>query len=136
VPAALSRWDGDHSFNILPILYGITFGELEQHCAAHNLRSLKEFNGVSLPVKDTGAADAEFNRKLREVAKRILEATLTLRLRRAGADRNYEPCLFFIPTGMNHQLIAWTSMLTGQGSFPVKMPCQWRKCGMKYSFRH
>jgi hypothetical protein len=39
VPAALSRWDGDYSFNIVPILYGVTFGELEKHCAARGLRS-------------------------------------------------------------------------------------------------
>ena len=94
VPAALNRWDSDHSYHIIPILYGVTFGELEQHCAVNGIRSLKEFNGLPLPLKDTRASAEEFNRKLREIATRILEATLTLRLRRAGADRRYEPYLY------------------------------------------
>ena len=125
VPAALSRWDGDHSYHMVPILYGITFGELEQHCAAHNLRSLKEFNGVSLPVKDT-AADTEFNRKLREIAKRILQATLTLRLRRAGADRKYEPCLCFHtyryepPTDSLDLDVDWTGFFPSKDELPTE----------------
>lgn len=49
VPAALRRWERDRAFNIVPVLRGVTFGELEQHCAGRGLRSLKTFNGVSLP---------------------------------------------------------------------------------------
>ncbi len=66
VPAALRRWERDHAFNIVPILHGVTFGELEQHCAYRGLRSLKTFNGVSLPEKAAGAAEAEFSGKCNE----------------------------------------------------------------------
>lgn len=120
VPAALHRRDGDHSYHIVPILYGVSFDELEQHCAAHSLRSLKEFNGVSLPVKDTVATVEEFNRKLKEIAKRILEATLTLRLRRAGADRNYEPYLYLRTYSYEPPFDSLDLDLNWTGFFPDK----------------
>jgi hypothetical protein len=126
VPTALRRWEHDHAFNIVPILSGVTFGELEQHCAARGLRSLKEFNGVSLPEKATGAAVEEFNGKLREIAKRILEATFALRLRRAGADRKYEPCLCFHtykyepPTESLDLDIDWTGLFPGKDELPTE----------------
>jgi CBASS immunity sensor of nucleotide second messenger signals/TIR domain-containing protein len=126
VPTALSRWDRDHAFNIVPILHGVTFGELEQHCVAHSLRSLKEFNGVSLPEKATGATDEEFNRQLRQIAKRILEATLALRLRRVGADRKYEPCLYLRtytyqpPTDSLDLDLNWTELFPGKDELPTE----------------
>jgi hypothetical protein len=126
VPTALSRWNADHSFKIIPVLYGVTFAELEQHCSAHNLRSLKEFNGVSLPLKESGASVEEYNRKLREIARLILEATLTLRLRRAGADRNYEPCLCFHtyhydpPTNSLDLDVDWTGFFPSKDDLPAE----------------
>jgi hypothetical protein len=126
VPAALRRWERDHAFHIVPILRGVTFGELEQHCATHGLRSLKTFNGVSLPEKATDATDAECNKQLRQVARRILEATLALRLRRAGADRKYEPCLCFHtykyepPTDSLDLDVDWTGFFPSKDELPME----------------
>jgi hypothetical protein len=77
-------------------------------------------------VKDTGASVEEFNRKLREIAKRILEATITLRLRRAGADRNYEPCLCFHtyrydpPTDSLDLDVDWTGFFPSKDALPTE----------------
>jgi len=120
VPSALHRWEQDHAFNVVPILRGVTFDELEQHCAAHGLLSLKAFNGVSLPEKAGGATEEEFNRQLRLVARRILEATLDLRLRRAGADRKYEPCLCFQTYGYEPPTDSLDLDLNWAGLFPSK----------------
>jgi CBASS immunity sensor of nucleotide second messenger signals/TIR domain-containing protein len=126
VPAALGRWERDHAFNIVPILRGVTFDELEQHCAGRGLRSLRTFHGVSLPEKATGAADAAFNTQLRQVARRILDATLALRLRRAGADRKYEACLYLRtyayepPTDSPDLALDWTELFPSKDELPTE----------------
>src|SRR6266536_4664892 len=86
VPAALDRWEHDHAFNIVPILRGVTIAELQQFCAARGYRSLTQFNGVHLP--DPAEDEEAFYKKLGLVAMRILEATLSLRLRLVAADRS------------------------------------------------
>ncbi len=126
VPAALERREHDHAFNISPILRGVTFDELEQFCAAHGYRSLKGFNGVPLPERTTSANDEAFNKQLRLVAKRILEATLDLRLRRVGADRNrkYEPCIYLrthevVPLADSLDLdLDWTELFPSKDELP------------------
>ncbi len=127
VPAALRRWEHDHAFNIMPILHGVTFDELEQHCAAHSLRSLKGFNGVPLPERASGATEEEFNSQLRLIARRILEATLDLRLRRVGADRDrkYEPCIYlhtytYEPPSDSLDLdLDWAGLFPGKDELPA-----------------
>jgi hypothetical protein len=124
VPAALRRWERSHVFNVVPILHGISIDELEQHCAAHGLRSLTEFNAVRLPERDSD--EEKFNRQLRLVARRILEATFDLRLRRAGADRNrkYEPNLCFQthkyepPTDSLDLDVDWTELFPSKDQLP------------------
>ncbi len=76
-------------------LRGVTAVEVQQICANHDYRSLTDFNGVNLPGRNTGKNRRAFFQALREVARRTLEATLDLRLRRIGADRSYEPWLCF-----------------------------------------
>jgi hypothetical protein len=126
VPSALQRWERDRAFNIVPILHGVTFNELEQHCADRGLRSLKAFNGVSLPERATGAPDEEFNMQLRQIARRILEATLALRLRRVGADRKYEPCLYLRtytyepPTDSLDLDLNWTGLFPSKDELPTE----------------
>jgi hypothetical protein len=126
IPAALGRWERDHAFNIVPLLRGVTFSELEQHCAGRGLRSLKTFNGVALPEKAADAADAEFNKQFRQIARRILEATLTLRLRRTGADRKYEPCLYLRtysyepPTDSLDLDLDWTELFPSKDELPAE----------------
>ena len=124
VPTALERREHDHVFNIVPILRGITFDELEQFCAAHGYRSLKGFNGVPLPERTTSANDEAFNKQLRLVAKGILEATLDLRLRRVGADRKYEPCIYLrthevVPLADSLDLdLDWTELFPSKDELP------------------
>src|SRR5256885_274926 len=75
------------------VLRGVSFAELQQRCMVRGYRSLAEaeFNGVHLPDSRTNQAQEQLKRELRNVAERTLRAALTARLRRAGADRNYEP---------------------------------------------
>jgi hypothetical protein len=128
IPAALHRWEQDHAFNMVPILRGVTFDELEQHCATHGLRSLKEFNSVPLPERASGATEEEFNSQLRLLARRILEATLNLRLRRVGADRDrkYEPYLYlhtykYEPPGDSLDLdLDWAGLFPSKDELPAE----------------
>jgi hypothetical protein len=124
VPAALRRWERERAYNIIPILRGITFDELDQHCAAHGLRSLKMFKGASLPERVTAATNEMFNREFRPVAKLVLEASLALRLRRAGSDRKYEPCLYLhtykveSPDEHLDLDLDWTELFPGKDDLP------------------
>jgi hypothetical protein len=126
VPAALRRWEHDHIFNIVPILRGVTFDELEQHSAARGYRSLTEFNAVLLPERAAG--EEMFDRQFRLIAKRILEATLNQRLRRVGADRDrrYEPCLYlhtytYEPPSDSLDLdLDWTGQFPSKDELPAE----------------
>lgn len=91
VRTALKRQEHDPEFKIVPILSGVTFPELEQHCATRSYRSLANFNGVRLPDNATAETEEELREKLRSIAERTLRATIALRLRRAKADNKYEP---------------------------------------------
>jgi hypothetical protein len=122
VPAALKRWERDQAFNIIPIFRGVSGIEVNRFCAAHGLRSLTEFNGVSLPDSSTGEKKL-FNDALAGVAERTLRATFNLRLLRVGADRdrNYEPyiCLKTFPyepsTPSLDLDLDWTELFTDLG---------------------
>lgn len=99
VPAALQRWERDHAFNIVPILRGVTFAQVQQMCVERGYPPLGDFNGVLLPEHEKDEMKTAFNQKLREVAGRILKSAFGLRLRRVGADSSYEPrlCLHTFP---------------------------------------
>jgi len=126
VPTALKRWERDHAFNIVPIFQGITVAEVQEFCAARSLRSLTDFNGVSLPDSGTGGTKP-FNHALRMVAERILKATLSLRLRRVGADRDrkYEPYIYlqtfnFEPPAESLDLdLDWTRLFKSKDDVPT-----------------
>jgi SMODS-associated and fused to various effectors sensor domain/TIR domain len=126
VPAALKRWERDHAFNIIPIFRGATVAEVQQFCAARSLRSLTDFNGVSLPDSITSGTKS-FNHELGIVAERILKATLGLRLRRVGADRDrkYEPCVYlqtfnFEPPAESLDLdLDWTKLFKSKDEVPT-----------------
>ena len=126
VSAALKRWERDEAFNIVPIFRGVTITEVQQFCAAHSLRSLTDFNGVHLPVSST-AGTKLFNHELGIVAERILKATLGLRLRRVGADRDrkYEPCIYlqtfnFEPPAESLDLdLDWTRLFKSKDEVPT-----------------
>lgn len=88
VPTALRRWEREHAFKIVPILRGVSRQEVQNVCAAHGLPTLTAFNDIVLPDHIADVYGGEFNEKLREIASRVLEAVLSLRLRRS--DRAYE----------------------------------------------
>lgn len=93
IPVALKRRESDPHFNIVPVLKDVSYRQLQEQCAARGYRSLTDFNTERLPDSSTAEADKTLKEKLRSVADRVLKATLLLRLRRAKADRTYEPSL-------------------------------------------
>jgi SMODS-associated and fused to various effectors sensor domain/TIR domain len=95
IPAALKRRERDTIFNIIPILRGVSFAELQQQCASRGYRSLTDFNAERLPDTITHETDEQFKAKLRLIAVRVLRATLILRFRRVKADGDYEPWIRF-----------------------------------------
>ncbi len=117
VPAALERWERDHSFSIVPILHGVTFSQVQQMCAERGYPSLTDFNGIPLPEYGKDETKAA-NEKLREVAERILESSFVLRLRRVRANSSYEPrlCLHtfpYVPQTTSLDLdLNWTELFT------------------------
>src|SRR5258708_14759705 len=58
VPTALERQEHDRDFNVIPILRGVTFEELQQFCQARGYRSLTEFQCVRLPIRVTSETEA------------------------------------------------------------------------------
>jgi SMODS-associated and fused to various effectors sensor domain/TIR domain len=122
VPAALQRWEQDHAFNIVPILQGVTFDQVQQNSTVRGYSSLTEFNAVSLP--DPNQDIALYNQKLREISQRILKATYALRLRRIGADSTYEPYIVlravdYVPPVSSLDLdLDWVELFTSKKEPP------------------
>ncbi len=123
VPAALQRWEQDHAFNIIPILQGVTFAQIQQNSVARGYRSLAQFNAVLLP--DPVLDKEQFNKEMRKIAERILKATYALRLRRVGADRTNEPYINFHtfdyePPASSIDLdLDWTEFFEGKDEVPT-----------------
>jgi hypothetical protein len=87
ISAALRRHKLDAHFHIVPILQGVSFAEVQKLCTNWNLTDITRFNAILLAE---GAADTTW--KVRnDAARRILQAAMTLRLRRIKADSGYEP---------------------------------------------
>lgn len=122
VPAALQRWEQDQAFNIVPILQGVTFAQVQHNSTIRGYRSLTEFNAVSLP--DPNQDIELYNQKLREISQRILKATFALRLRRIGAEPIYEPYIVlrvvdFAPTVSSLDLdLDWAELFTSKKEPP------------------
>ena len=94
VPAALRRHERDPLFHIVPLLQGVSYKEVHQHCFKRNLTDLSSFNGLFLTGDGTTSLSREEkNQKRNEAAQRILQSAFALRLRRINADRRYEPTL-------------------------------------------
>src|SRR5437764_5318001 len=124
IPAALNRWERNHAFGIIPILQGISLGELQQFCADHGYPPLTNFNGTFVPKHDSVEAETTIKVALKEIAKRTLKATLDLRKQRIIANRSYEPwiCLrtfAYVPPTDNLDLdLDWTELFTDQSPTP------------------
>jgi SMODS-associated and fused to various effectors sensor domain/TIR domain len=124
VPAAIQRWEQDQAYNIIPILQGVTFAQIQPNSTARGYRTLTDFNAVLLPDPDHDKE--QFNKELRSIAERILMATYTLRLRRVGADRTYEPHINFHtfryepPTPTLDLDLDWTELFEGQDEVPTR----------------
>ncbi len=116
IPAALRRHKLDAHFHIVPILQGVSFAEVQQLCMNWNLADLSRFNGILLA---DGTADTTW--KVRnDAARRILQAAMTLRLRRINADSGYEPWIslktfFFKPHTICLDLdLNWLELIRGK----------------------
>jgi hypothetical protein len=122
VLAAVQRWEQDHAFNIVPILQGVTFAQVQHNSTVRGYRSLTEFNAVSLP--DPNQDIELYNQKLREISQRILKATYALRLRRIGADSTYEPYIVlravdYVPPVSSLDLdLDWAELFTSKKEPP------------------
>ncbi|HVB24691.1 MAG TPA: SAVED domain-containing protein [Ktedonobacteraceae bacterium] len=95
IRAALNRRERDPIFNIVPILRGVSFAELQQQCVSYGYRSLTDFHAEQLPDAIIPETDEQFKAKLRVIAGRVLKSSLTLRFRRIKANQNYEPWIRF-----------------------------------------
>jgi SMODS-associated and fused to various effectors sensor domain/TIR domain len=119
VHAALERWEQDHAFNIIPILQGVTFAQVQLNSIARGYRSITDFNAVPL-------SDPNLDKELRKIAERILKATYTLRLRRVKADSSYEPYIIlrtanYVPPESNLDLdLDWTELYTSKKEPPLE----------------
>ncbi len=128
VPAALRRSARDPGFSIVPILRDLSFADLRQFCADRHLPDLSEFNGFLLP----GGEDMVSGEQVPgEIARRVLKAALTLRLRRVRAGRDYEPWLcvktfaYEPPTGSLDLDVNWTALIPEKDRPPT--PEEWEQ---------
>jgi hypothetical protein len=124
VPAALQRHQNDPAFSIIPVLHGVSMGELQQQCTLHGYRDLTDFNGVLLLGDTTPDGEEMFKQELRSVASRTLRAALALRLRRIGAHRSYEPWICLKTFKDKQQTpsldleLDWWDLFRGRGRLP------------------
>jgi len=125
VPAALRRREREHDFHIVPLLQGVSFAEVRQFCRERHLANLTAFHGVVLTDDATSIPWEELNRRRNRAASSILQAALTLRLRRSRADRNYEASLclktfFFEPQTASLDLnMDWLELTREKERFPT-----------------
>jgi SMODS-associated and fused to various effectors sensor domain/TIR domain len=89
IPAALRRHKLDPHFHIIPILQGVSFSEVQQACTNWDLANLSQFNAIVLTSSVIETTWKERN----NIARRILQSAITLRLRRVKADLSYEPAI-------------------------------------------
>ena len=94
IASALRRRERDPHFHIMPILHGVTLTEIQQCGFNYGLKKndLSRFHAISINYDEISSSSEEAQHmKRNDVARRLLQAALTLRLRRIKADRNYEP---------------------------------------------
>lgn len=92
VPAALRRSQSDRFFRLVPILDGVSFAQMYEASASW-LHDLSGLNSIVLPDGPLNASTPQARERLAIGARDVLKAALTMRLRRVGADRMYEPTL-------------------------------------------
>lgn len=125
VPVALRRHEHDPDFHMVPILQGVSYSQLRQHCFQHHLVDLSRFHGIALTNEQSSITWEEQNDRRNQAARRILQSALALRLRRINADRNYEPwlCLktfFFEPPTVHLDLdLDWRSLVFEKERVPT-----------------
>src|SRR6266567_2975604 len=124
IKAALERRKHDPLFNIVSILKGVTFEQLQQQCMAYSYRSLKDFNAVHLQDSAAHETGASFEEQLRSIANRVLKATLALRMRRVKANSTYEPWIVLRtfpdipPTPALDLDLNWWNLFQGKDRLP------------------
>jgi hypothetical protein len=131
VPAALQRRKRDRDFHIVPLLQGVSFAEVRQFCRKRRLPELTGFHGIELTDDGTNITWEEQNKRRNRAAKSILQAALTLRLRRSKADRAYEASLclktfFFEPPTASLDLhLDWLQLVHEKERLPT--PREWEE---------
>jgi len=112
VPTALARWQRDPQFHIIPVLQGVSFGQLALHCADLGLTSLADFNAEK--VADTVPSEQE----VQTIAKRTLRSALALRRSRdEDRQQGLSICLrtfpYIPPTDRLHLDLDWSAWFDG-----------------------
>jgi len=92
VPAAMKRAQRDGFFRLVPILDGVSYKQMREASASW-LYDLSGFNGMLLTDDPLNAGEPQAGELLAIRARDLLKAALTMRLRRVGANRLYEPTL-------------------------------------------
>lgn len=92
VPAAMKRHQRDPHFRLVPILHNVSFKKLRDASTEWQL-DISGFNGIPLPEDLAQFREIEAGEIFGSIARDLLKSALTVRLRRVGADRTYEPTL-------------------------------------------
>jgi hypothetical protein len=121
VPASVARWRQEPNFHIIPVLQGVDYPDLKLHCADRGLPSLTDFNAE----KVVGASPTPD--EIARIARRTLDAALTLRLRRETAEQ--QPVVICLrsfpytpPVSPLHLDLDWTAAFAANGPSPE----EWR----------
>jgi len=126
VPTALERQKLDQDFKIIPVFRNVMLDELRLFCAAHGYDFLER---AFLADKATGRKDLPTDRYF---AQRSLEAALSGRIHRIGADHNrlYEPTLclrtytYEPPTNSLDLDLDWTEFFPSKDELPTEEVCE------------
>lgn len=92
VPAAMKRHQYDTYFRLVPILDGVSYKQMRK-ASADWWHNLNVFNGIVLTADPLKLSEIEASELFGGIARDLLKSALTVRLRRVGADRTYEPTL-------------------------------------------
>lgn len=92
VPTAMRRHQQDPHFRLVPILHGVTYKKLRDAGIDWQF-DVSGFNGITLTKDPAKLGEIEAGEVFGSIARDLLKSALTVRLRRVGADRAYEPTL-------------------------------------------
>lgn len=118
VPTAVSRWEHDPRFGIIPVLHDVSKRELDNFCFDRNVKSFGNFNFHKISDDASDAAT------IYTIATRALHAAFALRLARDTTDtRNIVAAIHTFPYTPSaseiHLDVDWRSAFAGSGPTPA-----------------